>query len=136
MFGVFAVRVEHALAGAGWQDSTSQSVQARDVVQRDFAGLGSTALQVVVVDHNGPIASSPAAQQVVADVARHAAGEPRRLDGHAAPARASPCRATAGPRVVTAGAASDPNAMVKAADSLNGTAAAPRPSRRLGHAHR
>ena len=69
-FGVFAIRVEHALAGAGWQDSTSQSVHARDVVQRDFAGLGSTALQVVVVDHKGPIASSPASQEVVAAVAR------------------------------------------------------------------
>ncbi len=33
-FGFFAVRVEHALAGAGWQDSTSQSVKARDIVQR------------------------------------------------------------------------------------------------------
>src|SRR6516164_6831851 len=70
VFGVFAVRVEHALAGAGWQDSSSQSVKARQIVQRDFAGLGSTALQVVVVDHNAPIASSPAGQQVVTEVAR------------------------------------------------------------------
>ena len=69
-FGVFAVRAEHALAGAGWQDSTSQSVRARDIVQRDFAGLGATALQVVIVDHNGTIASDPAAQQVVAQVTR------------------------------------------------------------------
>src|SRR5271166_2440709 len=56
-FGVFAVRAEHALAGAGWQDSTSQSVRARDIVQRNFAGLGSTALQVVIVDRNGTIAA-------------------------------------------------------------------------------
>ena len=51
LFGAFAPRVEHALAGAGWQDSTSQSVEARQIIQRQFAGVGATALQVVVVDH-------------------------------------------------------------------------------------
>lgn len=61
VFGTFAPQVEHALAGAGWQDSTSQSVRARAIIQRDFAGLGATALQVVIVDHNRPIARDPAA---------------------------------------------------------------------------
>src|SRR5665213_1089871 len=51
VFGFFAVRVEGALAGAGWQASNSQSVQARAIIERDFSGLGATALQVVVVDH-------------------------------------------------------------------------------------
>ena len=41
------------------------SVKARNVIAKDFAGLGSTALQVVVVDKNGPIASDPAAQAVI-----------------------------------------------------------------------
>lgn len=36
-FGFFAPKVQSALAGAGWQDSTSQSVAARQVIQRDFA---------------------------------------------------------------------------------------------------
>ena len=116
-FGVFAVRAEHALAGAGWQDSTSQSVRARDIVQRDFAGLGSTALQVVIVDHNGTLAGDPAGRQVVAQVTRtlHSnasvsavvppqAGLSLSRDGHTG--------------IVTAGAAADPNAMVKAAGAL------------------
>ena len=59
VFGFFAVRVEGALAGAGWQASNSQSVQARAIIERDFSGLGATALQVVVVDHHAPIASDP-----------------------------------------------------------------------------
>ena len=31
--GILAPRVEHALSGAGWEDSGSQSVQARDLIQ-------------------------------------------------------------------------------------------------------
>ena len=60
VFGIFAVHVENALAGAGWQASNSQSVAARAVIEKDFAGLGATGLQVVIVDHHGPIASDPA----------------------------------------------------------------------------
>jgi RND superfamily putative drug exporter len=118
-FGVFAVRVEHALAGAGWQDSTSQSVKARDVVQRDFAGLGSTALQVVVVDHNGPIAADPAAQQVVTGVAStlRANSDISKVTLPQPGASLSRDGRTA---IVTAGANSDPNAMVQAADTVNG----------------
>ena len=47
VFGVFAIHVENALAGAGWQASNSQSVAARAVIEKDFAGLGATGLQVV-----------------------------------------------------------------------------------------
>src|SRR5664280_1696293 len=65
VFGFFAVRVETSLAGAGWQASSSQSVQARAIIEKNFSGLGATALQVVVVDHHGPIASDPQAQAIV-----------------------------------------------------------------------
>ncbi len=34
--GFFAPRVEHALSGAGWQANGSQSVQVRDLVQKEF----------------------------------------------------------------------------------------------------
>jgi RND superfamily putative drug exporter len=118
VFGVFAVRVEHALAGAGWQDSTSQSVRARDIVQRDFAGLGSTALQVVVVDHNAPITSSPAAQQVVTNVARTLRSSPD-VSTVTLPQPGLSLSRDGRTAVVTAGAAADPNAMVNAADALN-----------------
>src|SRR5579875_3254284 len=67
-FGAFAPKVESALAGAGWQDSGSQSVAARQIIQRDFAGLGSSALQVVIVDRNARITHDPAARAVVARV--------------------------------------------------------------------
>src|SRR5512142_3183565 len=44
----FAPKVETALSGAGWQANGSQSVQARALIQRNFAGLSSSALMVVV----------------------------------------------------------------------------------------
>ena len=47
-FGFFAPKVESALSGAGWQANGSQSVQARQLIQRNFAGLSSSALMVVV----------------------------------------------------------------------------------------
>ncbi len=51
--GAFAPRVEGALAGAGWEASGSESVQARDVVQTQFGGLSSAALQVVIQADGG-----------------------------------------------------------------------------------
>jgi len=48
VLGFFAPRVEKALSGAGWEATGSQSVQARKVIQRNFHGLSSSALQVVV----------------------------------------------------------------------------------------
>src|SRR6476619_7008903 len=67
-FGAFAPQVESVLSGGGWQDSGSQSIAARDLIAKDFAGLGPTALQVVVHDSTGPVASDPAAQRVIARV--------------------------------------------------------------------
>jgi RND superfamily putative drug exporter len=66
VFGAFARRVESALSGAGWQDSSSSSVKARDMISQDFIGLNSTALQVVVHDGAVPISSDPAARQTIA----------------------------------------------------------------------
>src|SRR5213079_1323167 len=45
---VFAPRAEKALSGAGWEATGSESVQARQVIDRSFNGLGSYALTVVV----------------------------------------------------------------------------------------
>jgi RND superfamily putative drug exporter len=47
-FGVFAPRVEHALSGAGWEASGSESVKARGVIDAEFGGLSGAALQAVV----------------------------------------------------------------------------------------
>ncbi len=118
-FGAFAPQVEHALAGAGWQDSTSQSVRARAIIQRDFAGLGATALQVVVVDHHGPIATDPAAQSVLTKVSALLHADPR-VSTVVAPQPGASLSADGRTGVVTAGAAADANAMVRAADALAG----------------
>ena len=46
--GLFAPRVETALSGAGWETTGSQSVQARQLIDRNFHGLSSYALMTVV----------------------------------------------------------------------------------------
>jgi len=118
-FGFFAVRVEHALAGAGWEDSTSQSVQARTIVQRDFSGLGATALQVVIVDRHAPINADPVARQVQARVIGTLLSNPD-VSTVAPPQPGASLSRNGRTAIVTAGAGADPNAMVKAAGSLEG----------------
>ena len=114
--GVLAPRVETALSGAGWQASGSESVQAREQIDRNFAGAGGYALQVAV--HSADlVATAPEFRQTVAraqrvlrrdpDVGRVSPPQPGlsiSRDGHTA--------------VIRAGAAADPNAMVDAADRL------------------
>ncbi len=114
--GVFAPRVETALSGAGWQANGSESVQARSLIQSNFAGLSSSALMVVV--HSPRLTATDAAfrqtvsrvEQVLRANARVASVQPPRAgssisaDGHTA--------------LVTAGAKGDPTAMVAAADGL------------------
>ena len=119
VFGAFAPQVEHALAGAGWQDSNSQSVKARALIQRDFAGLGATALQVVIVDHHGPITTDAAAQTVLTKVSNLLRADPR-VSTVVAPQPGVSLSANGRTGVVTAGAAADANAMVRAADALAG----------------
>ncbi len=46
--GVFAPRAEQALSGAGWEATGSESVQARQLIDKHFGGLGAYGLTVVV----------------------------------------------------------------------------------------
>ena len=114
--GFFAPRVETALSGAGWETTGSQSVQARELIDRNFGGLGSYGL-MTVVHSSTRTASDPAFRSVVAEVERAlradaavrtvvppAPGVSISRDGHTA--------------IVQAGAARDSNAMVRAADRL------------------
>jgi RND superfamily putative drug exporter len=119
VFGAFAPQVEHALAGAGWQDSTSQSVKARQIVQKEFRGLGATALQVVVVDQRASLARDPAAQVVMDRAASLLRADPR-VSVVVPPRPAVSLSANGRTGVITAGANADPNAMVRAADALAG----------------
>src|SRR3954453_15274975 len=46
--GVLAPRGETALSGAGWEATGSESVQARQLIDKSFDGLGTYGLTVVV----------------------------------------------------------------------------------------
>ncbi|UQX87039.1 MMPL family transporter [Jatrophihabitans telluris] len=117
VLGAFAPRVESALSGAGWQDSTSQSVQARAVIARDFSGLGATALQVVVHDNHAPIAADPAAQRIIARASDLLAADPR-VSVVVAPEAGVSLSKDGATAVIQAGAKANANDMVRAADDL------------------
>src|ERR1039457_811523 len=97
VLGFFAPRVETALSGAGWETSASQSVQARNLIDKNFHGLSSYALMTVVYSPTRTV-SNPAFQATIAKVERTLGA-----DG-----------------AVSTGAARDSNAMVRAADRLKG----------------
>ena len=67
--GALAPRAEHALSGGGWQADGSESVQARDLIDRHFDGHGSYVLAVVVSsqDHT---AGDPEFRRAIAGSAR------------------------------------------------------------------
>jgi RND superfamily putative drug exporter len=106
--GIFAPRVEHALSGAGWEATGSESVAARDRVDASFGGQGSYAL-MAVVDGDGDL------EPAVAEATRILEADPR--VSQVAKPQVSRDRRTI---VLSAGAAADPTAMVKAADELKG----------------
>jgi RND superfamily putative drug exporter len=114
--GAFAPQVEHALSGAGWEASGSESVTTRRLVQEHFGGLSSQAFMVVVHSETSTTAD-PALRQTlasveailrasedVASVEPLPPGSTISEDGHTA--------------LVTAGAAGTPTEAVAAADDL------------------
>lgn len=117
-FGVFAPRVESALSGAGWQDSGSSSVQARDLIARQFAGLNSTALQVVVHDSRGPISADPAAQAVIERASAILRAD-HRVSTVVAPQPGTSLSRDGSTGIIQAGARANANDMVRAADELS-----------------
>jgi RND superfamily putative drug exporter len=117
VFGLFAPRVETALAGAGWQDTSSTSVHARDIIQRDFSGMGSAALEVVVVDANGPIASDPVAMNLISKAATMLRADAR-VSQVVMPIAGSSISRNGRTAIITAGSKAGTNAMVKAANDL------------------
>lgn len=116
VLGAFAPQAEHALSGAGWEASGSESVQARRLVQEHFGGLSSQAF-MVVVHSDTQTTAEPGFRQVlasvtallrasdaVASVVPPRPGASVSEDGHVA--------------VVTAGATGTPTEAVAAADEL------------------
>lgn len=116
--GIFAPAAEHALSGAGWQDSTSESVTARDLVQENFGGMSGSALMVVVhsdtakygdPEFTAAIDRATAlleGSEAVAAVQPPQPGQSISQDGRTA--------------VIMGGSAESTTGMVKAADELKG----------------
>jgi RND superfamily putative drug exporter len=115
---VFAPKVETALSGAGWQANGSESVQARNLIQRNFGGLSSSA-PIVVIYSSTLTTRSPAFRATVARAETTLRSDSRIAT--VAPPRPgvsiSRDRHTA---LIVAGAKQDPTAMVAAADALKG----------------
>ena len=123
--GFLAPRVEHALSGAGWQANGSESVAAREAIDRSLGGNGGYAIQVAV--HSDQLTTqSPAFRRTV----RRAIAL---LEADEAVARVTPPRPgvsvsrDGSTAVIQAGAGADSNEMVDAAtrlkDDLGGIAA-------------
>jgi putative drug exporter of the RND superfamily len=116
--GVLAPRVEHALSGAGWEASGSQSIEARKLIDANFGGQSSAALMVVVHSPDTTVRDPQFAATVdrvvgilradprIASVALPRAGLSISADGHTA--------------IVSAGANGSTTVMVAAADDLKG----------------
>ena len=114
--GVFAPKVEHALSGAGWEATGSESLKVRETVDREFGGLSSSALMVVVHSTN-KTATDPAFEAVVADARRVLESDPRVTDVVPPQPRQSISR-DGHTAVIQAGAGASSNEMVRAADDL------------------
>lgn len=114
--GFFAPKVEHALSGAGWEASSSESVVARDLIDKEFGGMSSSALMVVVHSEDQTV-NDAGFKRAIADasskldandsttiVVAPQPGMTISQDGHTA--------------IIQAGAAKNSNDMVRAADDL------------------
>jgi RND superfamily putative drug exporter len=120
--GFLAPRVETALSGAGWETTGSQSVAARQAIDRSFRGLGSYGLMTVVQSPKHT-AGDPAFQAVVANVERTLRAD-RAVRTVVAPANGVSISRDGHTAIVQAGAARSSNEMVRAADRLKGRLAA------------
>jgi RND superfamily putative drug exporter len=114
--GVFAPRVEHALSGAGWEASGSESVDARAAIDADFSGLSSSSLMVVVTS-DSLAADDPEFARVVgaAQLRLEREGDVTEVVPPRPGGSISRDGRTA---VIQAGAGADPNQMVRVADRL------------------
>ena len=114
--GAFAPKVEHALSGAGWEATGSESLKVRQTVDREFDGLSSSALMVVI--HSADkTATDPAFKAVVADAQRTLSAD-KRVTRVVAPQPGQSISRDGHTAIVQAGAGASSNEMVRAADDL------------------
>ncbi|WP_322796612.1 hypothetical protein [Tepidiforma sp.] len=62
--GVFAPRLEHALSGAMWEVNGSDSLAARQVIEREFGGLSSQSAVVVSWSDSATVDDAAFAEKV------------------------------------------------------------------------
>lgn len=116
MLGALAPQVEQALSGAGWEATDSESVRARELIDANFGGSGSYALQVVVHSDDYKF-EAPAFSKSVADAEAILEGD-RRVGLIVEPRAGTSISPDGHTAVIVAGADSSPTEMVRAADDL------------------
>ncbi len=114
--GSLAPSVFSDLAGAGWQDNGSDSVKARDLAQEHFGGNSSNAIQLVIHTESSSI-DSAAAQSVMQDATTILEAD-RRIGEVVPPQEGFTISPDGRTAILLAGAAADPNEMVRAVDDL------------------
>jgi RND superfamily putative drug exporter len=114
--GAFAPKVESSLSGAGWQADGSQSVQARELAQKHFGGMASSAIQVVIHSDGAPL-TSPTGHQVIRRV-ESVLGSDKRIAAVIPPQAGATLSKDGRTAIVIGGARADTNEMVSAADAL------------------
>jgi putative drug exporter of the RND superfamily len=114
--GLFAPKVEHALSGAGWEATGSESVEARYLVDRELGGLSGYGLMAVVHSQDAK-AGDPAFDAATAKVVRTLRASDA-VSTVVPPRPGVSVSADGRTAVVQAGAARDPNEMVRAAGDL------------------
>ena len=114
--GVLAPRAEQALSGGGWQADGSESVQARQLIDRHFHGQGSYALLVVVSSRTHD-SESPAFRATVGRVVGLLRHEPA-VEAVRLPRDAESIAPNGRVAIVRGGAAAGTTEMVRAAGRL------------------
>lgn len=114
--GFLAPKTEKALSGAGWEATGSESVRARDVVAKEFQGLGGSSLMVVLTSKAQTI-NDLAYQQAIADVTKILESD-KAVSTVVQPQPGMSLSKDQRTAVVQGGAALSPTEMVRAADRL------------------
>lgn len=114
--GFFAPKVEHALSGAGWEATGSESVDARQVIDQEFNGLSSSALMVVVHSEDQTV-NDPAFKAAIAKATTTLQADDRVTDV-VPPQPGMSISQDGRTAVIQAGAAASSNEMVRAAEDL------------------
>jgi RND superfamily putative drug exporter len=116
VLGFFAPRVEHALSGAGWEVTGSESVAAREALDQNFGGMSSYGLMAVVKSDKYKF-GDPQFDAVVDSTVKRLQAE-ERVSQVIAPKPGLSVSEDGQTAVVRAGAGDTPKQMVLAADEI------------------